>query len=355
MSLIIDDAVIGAVTAHMNDDHTDDSLLIARAFGHPGATSSVMTSLDAHGGTWRVTDLKGEHTLTLDWPGGEVTERAQIRREVVMIYRAACRMLDVPAREEHAPAHGAHAPAHAAHTPAHHAPARASHAPAHGAHVPVAAQDEGFAHRLRTATWGDHGDSEGADFMADLMRGKGTLDDYTELVAQHFFMYEALETAARQLVDDPRLAALHPPALWRLAALERDLAHLLGDDWRNRITPAPATAAYAQRIVEAGDAGWTAGIIAHHYTRYLGDLSGGQVIARRMVKQFGFDADGIAFYDFTELGDLDAFKAVYRRVLDEFGATLTETEQQRMLDEVRDAYRFNTAVFVDLGRQRAAA
>ena len=69
----------------------------------------------------------------------------------------------------------------------------------------------------------------------------------------------------------------------------------------------------------------------------------------------GFDAEGIAFYDFTELGDLDAFKAVYRRVLDEFGATLTETEQQRMLDEVRDAYRFNTAVFVDLGRQRAAA
>ena len=344
MTLIIDDTVIRAVTAHMNDDHTGDSLLIARAFGHPEALRSVMTTLDAHGATWRVTDAAGEHTLTLDWPGGEVTERPQIRREVVMLYRAACRELGVSPREEHPPA--------AAHEPSAAVPAHAPRS-AHAHREQPEAQ--GFAHRLRTATWGDHGDSEGADFMADLMRGKGTLDDYTELVAQHYFMYEALEAAARGLLDDARLAALHPPALHRLATLERDLTHLLGADWRDRITAAPATAAYAQRITDAGETGWIAGIIAHHYTRYLGDLSGGQVIARRMIAQFGFDGDGVAFYDFTELGDLDVFKNAYRAILDEYGVTLSPDEQQRMLDEVRDAYRFNTAVFVDLARQRIAA
>lgn len=191
--------------------------------------------------------------------------------------------------------------------------------------------------------------------MADLLRGKGTLDDYIELSAQHYFMYEALEAASIRLLDDPQLAALHPPALLRLTALERDLEHLLGSDWRSRISPADATAAYAQRMLEVGESVWTAGIIAHHYTRYLGDLSGGQVIVRRMVKQFGFERDGVAFYDFSELGDLDAFKNAYRRLLDEYGATLDDAEQQRMLDEVREAYRFNTEVFIDLSRQRTAA
>ena len=34
--------VIDAVTAHMNGDHADDNLLIARAFGRPEATASEM-------------------------------------------------------------------------------------------------------------------------------------------------------------------------------------------------------------------------------------------------------------------------------------------------------------------------
>ena len=70
----------------------------------------------------------------------------------------------------------------------------------------------------------------------------------------------------------------------------------------------PATAAYADRIREIAAEGWLPGIIAHHYTRYLGDLSGGQMIAKRVKKQFGFERAGIAFYDFTELGDLGEFK-----------------------------------------------
>lgn len=337
--MLFDDSVIAAVTAHMNDDHTDDSLLIARAYGHPAATKSVMTSLDAHGGTWRVTDDAGEHELTVGWPNGELTDRPQVRRAVVMLYRAACEKLGISPREEHAPAASDNAEG-------------AAHAP-HGA--AAAPEGEGFAHRIRTATWGDHGDSEGATFMADIMRGKGTIDDYTDLVAQHYFMYEALEAATQQIVDTPALAGLHPESLRRLATLERDLTHLLGESWRERIEAVPATIAYAQRITQVAEDGWLPGIIAHHYTRYLGDLSGGQVISRRVVKQFGFDGDGVAFYDFTDLGDLGAFKDAYRAALDVFGETLTEEEKLRMLDEVRAAYGFNTAVFVDLARTRVAA
>ncbi|MGB3375343.1 MAG: biliverdin-producing heme oxygenase [Microbacterium sp.] len=340
--MMIDDSIVSAVTAHMNGDHSDDNLLIARAFGHADATASTMTSLDARRGVWRVTDAVGEHELSLDWPGGAITERPQVRREVVMLYREACRRLGVAPREEHDAGGGAHA-------------AGVRGAERHGSeHQAGKADDDGFAARLRGATWGDHGESEGATFMTDIMRGRGSIDDYIALVAQHFFMYEALEDASRQLLEDPMLAALHPEPLRRSAALERDMRHLRGADWRDGIVAVPATKEYARRIREVADEGWVAGIIAHHYTRYLGDLSGGQVIARRVTGQFEFEGTGVDFYDFADLGDLVAFKNRYREALDVYGATLSDAEQQRMLDEVRGAYRHNTAVFIDLDRERIA-
>lgn len=343
--MTFDPAVVAAVTAHMNDDHPEDNLLIARAFGHPEATAARMTGVAAGHGTWSVSGPQGVHELVVPWAGGPIADRPQIRRAVVMLYRAACERLGVPARQEHDAAPGG------AHPHPHGSPGGAPHAAPHGGKGDA---EPGFARRLREATWSDHGDSEGATFMTDIMRGRGTLADYTDLVAQHWFMYEALEEAAGMLSADPALAELHPEGLRRMAALELDLAHLRGPRWRAAIAALPATAAYAERIRRVAAEGWTAGIVAHHYTRYLGDLSGGQVIARRAAAQFGFDGAGVAFYDFAELGDPAAFKGRYRAVLDAFGATLGDAEQARMLAEVRVAYRFNTDVFLDLGAARAA-
>jgi heme oxygenase (biliverdin-producing, ferredoxin) len=324
-----DDAVVAAVTAHMNGDHADDNVLIARAWGYPGAASATMIGLDAAAGRWRVSDADGDHELIVPWPGAPLSERPQIRRAVVMLYRAACERLGVPAREEHA-------------------------APPHG-HAAGEGAPEGFARRLREATWTDHGDSEGATFMTDIMRGRSGVREYAELAAQHWFLYEALDDAARLLAADPLLAALHPEGLGRVVALERDLARLLGADWRAEIRPVPATEAYAARIRELAAGGWLAGVVAHHYTRYLGDLSGGQAIARRVAGRFDLDGAGVSFYDFTAVGDPAVFKDTYRRVLDALGERLSADEQGRMLDEVRAAYRFNTQVFLDLGAARLPA
>ncbi len=333
----------------MNGDHPEDNLLIVRAFGAPEATESTMVGVDSLGGVWRVTDAAGQREVRVEWPGGEIRERPEIRREVVALYQAACERLGVPAREEHAPEGDAHhggAGAHGGHG------ADGSHGerPAYAHHAP---EDDGsFSYAIRTATWGDHSDSEGSSIMEDIMRMRATLDDYTALVVQHYYMYDALEAAATQLASDERFSALHPEALIREAAIAEDLELLLGADWRDLIEPTPATVRYADRIREVAADGWLPGIIAHHYTRYLGDLSGGQMIAKRVQKQHGFDRAGIAFYDFTELGSLDDFKANYRAVLDALGEQLSEDERQRMIDEVRLAYRFNTEVFIDMDRAR---
>ena len=93
-----DDAVIAAVLRHMNDDHTDDNMLIARAFGPDGAaepTAAVMTGFDGDAGVWDVTRDGVVAELRVPWPGGPIDDRPAVRREVVAVYEAACARLGV--------------------------------------------------------------------------------------------------------------------------------------------------------------------------------------------------------------------------------------------------------------------
>ena len=210
-----------------------------------------------------------------------------------------------------------------------------------------------FSQALRERTWGSHGDSEGADFMKDLMTGKGTREDYVALVAQHYFIYEAIESAAERFAGDPEAAPFIAPQLTRLPAIEDDLEFLIGPDWREQIRPLPTTVRYVQRIEEVAAEGWAGGFIAHHYTRYLGDLSGGQFIRKLMQRQFGFETNGVGFYLFDEIAKPKEFKETYRDQLD--AVSWSTEERERVIDEVLLAYSFNTDLFSDLARAKAAA
>lgn len=95
-----DPAIVAAVLHHMNDDHSDDNLLIAQAFAEePDAvTDAVMTDLDGEAGVWEVTRGESVEQLRVPWPAGAITERAEIRREVVALYDLACERLGVTPR-----------------------------------------------------------------------------------------------------------------------------------------------------------------------------------------------------------------------------------------------------------------
>ena len=209
-----------------------------------------------------------------------------------------------------------------------------------------------FSEALRERTRGVHQESEGAVFMQDLMSGKGSRDDYIALLAQHYFIYEALEEAAVRMADDPVAALFISPKLTRLPAIETDLEFLLVADWRDRIAPLPSTLRYTARIREVG-AGWPGGFIAHHYTRYLGDLSGGQIIRTLLQRQYGFDTNGVGFYLFADIAKPKLFKDTYRSQLD--AVQWTEEERDRVIGEVGLAFRFNTELFDDLATAKAAA
>ena len=100
---------------------------------------------------------------------------------------------------------------------------------------------------------------------------------------------------------------------------------------------------------------WPGGFVAHHYTRYLGDLSGGQYISRLMQRQFGFETNGVLFYLFDQIASPRDFKETYKTQLDAVG--WDAQEQQRVIDEVVLAYQLNTDVFLDLqaAKERTAA
>nr|MDT0660419.1 DUF2470 domain-containing protein [Micromonospora sp. DSM 115978] len=90
--------VVAAVGRHMNDDHAADSLLICRALGgRPTASAARMTGMDADGLDFSVTVAGVEVPVRVPFDR-RLTQRAEVRLEVVRLYRQACALLGVPAR-----------------------------------------------------------------------------------------------------------------------------------------------------------------------------------------------------------------------------------------------------------------
>lgn len=209
---------------------------------------------------------------------------------------------------------------------------------------------DSFSTVIRTASHEQHTEAETSTFMSDLLGGRLGVDAYARYTEQLWFVYEALEAGAERLASDPVAGPFIQPELLRLASLERDLAHLRGPRWRTGLSALPATRAYADRVRECAE-NWPAGYIAHHYTRYLGDLSGGQIIRDKAEKTWGFTrkGDGVRFYVFEEITNPAAFKRSYRELLD--GVRADDLEKQRIVAECKKAFALNTAVFRALGEE----
>ncbi|MDT0435124.1 MULTISPECIES: heme oxygenase (biliverdin-producing) [Streptomyces] len=209
---------------------------------------------------------------------------------------------------------------------------------------------ESFSTVIRTASHEQHVEAETSTFMSDLLGGRLGVDAYARYTEQLWFVYQALEEGAGRLASDPVAGPFIRPELFRTEALERDLAHLRGDGWRGGLTALPATRAYADRVRECAER-WPAGYIAHHYTRYLGDLSGGQIIRDKAEKTWGFErkGDGVRFYVFEGIDNPAAFKRGYRELLDAVEAD--DLEKQRIVAECKRAFALNTGVFAALGEE----
>ncbi|MFV0251797.1 MAG: heme oxygenase (biliverdin-producing) [Beutenbergiaceae bacterium] len=203
-----------------------------------------------------------------------------------------------------------------------------------------------FSQQLREATQQAHTDAESSSFVGRLMSGACQRQEFIEYTAQLLPVYQALE---REGASDHERARFDDPRLHRVAALQADLEYLLGPGWRDRVRPLPVTAEYAAHIdaIRAS----TPAFVGHHYTRYLGDLSGGRIIARKVGEHYGLTEGqpGLLFYAFGQIAKPKAFKDSYRRALDT--AEWNPSQRQEVITEARHAFAMNQAIFAALGQR----
>ena len=171
-----------------------------------------------------------------------------------------------------------------------------------------------------------HLEAERSGIVSDILRGQASLEGYTLFLRNLLPAYQALESALERLSGSPTLRTLSNYKLDRAAAIETDLLALSGPDWADRFPLLPEAISYQQRIFFAANEDNGERLIAHAYTRYLGDLSGGLIMKRLLARSLAISDEQLAFYDFPGFSDLAALKKDYREELDRAGTAASIPE-----------------------------
>jgi heme oxygenase len=180
------------------------------------------------------------------------------------------------------------------------------------------------------------------------MQHKVSAESYKELLGALFHVYSALEEELDRCSNiDSRVRAIYFPSLARRASLLQDLRCFHGDNCAALATalenPSPVAKQYVDRIQEIGKSQPVL-LVAHSYTRYLGDLSGGQILAKAATKAFNLSGeDGTSFFHFKALPNAHTFKQEYRAALD--GLRISQKEADDLVDEANLAFIHNMRLF----------
>jgi Heme oxygenase len=203
-----------------------------------------------------------------------------------------------------------------------------------------------LATKLREGTKKAHTMAENVGFIKCFLKGVVEKTSYRKLVSNLYFVYSAMEEEMERHQAHPILSKIYFQELNRKKSLEQDLAYYYGPNWREQVAPSSATKDYVQHIREVS-ASAPELLIAHSYTRYIGDLSGGQIL--KNIAQRGMnlsEGQGTAFYEFNEIPDEKAFKANYRNALNEL--PIDEATADRIVDEANATFGMNMKLFQEL-------
>lgn len=203
-----------------------------------------------------------------------------------------------------------------------------------------------LASKLRIGTKKAHTMAENVGFVKCFLKGVVEKSSYRKLVANFYFIYSAMEEEMEKHKNHPIVGKINFPQLNRKQSLEEDLTYYYGSNWRDQIKVSPAGAAYVERIRNISATAPEL-LISHSYTRYMGDLSGGQILKGIAQNAMNLsDGNGTAFYEFPEITDEKAFKANYRQELDKM--PLDEATCDRIVEEANDAFGVNMKLFQEL-------
>ena len=172
---------------------------------------------------------------------------------------------------------------------------------------------------LKDLTWEHHKYAETRPFVKVLFSGKITPEAYATYLYNQHKCYDLLEAIAMMhgLMNDY-------PAIRRAPSILEDFNEL----WTSKDLPveAPSVKTYHDHLISIKDD--PKKVLAHLYVRHFGDLSGGQMIAKRVPgsgKYYQFD------------GDTTEIKNILRAKLDD-----------SLADEAAVCFKFAADMFDDL-------
>ena len=203
-----------------------------------------------------------------------------------------------------------------------------------------------LAQQLREGTTKSHSMAENVNFVKSFLGGVVDKSSYRRLIANLYFVYSALEEEIENNKYHVAIKMIYFPELNRKRSLEKDLMYYYDDDWKSQIIASSATQIYVDRIRSIGRSQPEL-LIAHAYTRYMGDLSGGQILKKIAKKAMQLDGNqGTSFYIFESIEDDSTFKQIYRDALNNI--PVSEEKVGQIISEANIAFHLNMKMFQEL-------
>ena len=212
-----------------------------------------------------------------------------------------------------------------------------------------------LARQLREGTQKSHTMAENTGFISCFLKGVVEKDSYRKLLADLYFVYSAMEDEIGKLCEQqhPVIAPIGFKELYRKETLEKDLEFYYGAKWLNFLKASPSAQSYVQRIKEIAKIKPEL-LIGHHYSRYIGDLSGGQLLKKITQKAMNLeDNEGLNFYNFEQIKDEKAFKIKYKSTLDTL--PIDQNMANSIVEEANLAFKYNMDIFNELEGNLIAA
>ena len=202
--------------------------------------------------------------------------------------------------------------------------------------------------RLRLETRTLHTEAERSPFMATLLRGRMDRGAYAMLLRNLLAIYAVLEPALRRHAAHPAMAPFDLASLVRTPSLLADLRVLESTSAAAPSMPIEAAAsAYVERLHEL-DATRPELLLAHAYVRYLGDLSGGQLLGPIVAASMKLPPGaGTAFYDFGDRAMTAARTRAFRAALEQ--AVVADSGE--IVAEAKQAFERHRELFDELARR----
>jgi heme oxygenase len=233
----------------------------------------------------------------------------------------------------------------------------------------------GLAYELDEGTRKSHSMAQNTAFVEGFFKGISKKESYRDLLTSLYYVYKAMEIDVLDVNANAKAAAtadsddstpvscssminkLDDTSLRRLAGLEKDMEYFYGSNvWQNNIPkPTKATEAYVNRIQEISKKNDDDNnsqqylFIAHQYTRYLGDLFGGQMMGGMASRSMDLplDGSGVQFYNFNDIKSTkeDFINAWYTKLN---SLPLTKEQKQNIVNEANLVFDLNINLLKEL-------